>query len=174
MGLSFQKSETLCMGKNGLSLSMQGELPRAARQAEWDRGNPGCGSSMEMMLILWVRIEHREDKTSEVSGVFLKIWQSLCRGSTHSLMGSSWRKHCWDILPQTKVLQEDVGSPEAVLQWRSELRVSCWTRSLWTSHAPSAARCARGDWWRLLLCPAAQVIANLQLPVLQSCAYYRP
>lgn len=171
MGLFFQKSEMLCVWKNGLSLSMlcRGSFPekpggwvRQRRCRLWQQhGN-------DAQFVRWDRAQRGHNKWGEQG--LLKIWQSLCHGSTltHTLMSSSWQSHCWDILPQSKVLQEDLGSPEAELQWRSELCVSCWARS------PSAARWALGDWWRLLLCPAAQVIANLQLAVLQTWACYRP
>lgn len=132
MGLFFQKSEMLCMWKNGLSLSVlcMGSFPEKPGRLSETEEIQAVAAAWKLCWF-WVRIEHREDKTSEVSRGFLKIWQSLCHGSTltHSPMSSSWQRHCWDILPQAKVLQEDLGSPEAVLQWRSELCVSCWARS---------------------------------------------
>lgn len=177
MGLSFRKSETLCMGRNGLSLSMlcRGSFPEEPGRLSETQEIQAVAAA-QMVLSLWVKIKHREGKTSEVSGGFLKTWQSLCHGSTltHTLMSSPWQRHSWDILPQTRVLQEDLGSPDrgcAAVEIRAPW-VLLGKEPL--DHAPDAARCALGDWWRLLLCPAAQVIANLQLPVPQSCACYRP
>lgn len=115
---------------------------------------------MEMMLGLWVRIKHKEDKTSEMSGGFLKMWQSLCHGSTltHCLLSSSWQRHCWDTLPQAKMLQED--ATEAVLQWRSELCVSCWARSPWTT--PCSWCCQVCSGWLMETPPLSSCTGNCQ------------
>lgn len=178
MGLSFQKSETLCMGKTGLSLSVlcRGSFPeKPGRLSETEEIQAVAAARNGAQCVTSDKAQRGQNKWGEwwlfKNMTELVSWLNTDTHPDEFLLTEAFRRH----FATNQSVAGRSGFPRGCAANGDQSSICpAGQGTSGPCHAPDAARCALGDWWRLLLCPAAQVIANLQLPVLQSCVCYRP